>query len=78
MLQELNPAPCIRLAVMPTHIIRCARDDLILVGAAVAITIPVAIMIAIAVSVPTTPATATIFHGKIRAAAVVYPNPPAI
>ena len=80
MLQELNPSPCVRLTVMPTHIIRCAGDDLILVGTAVTITIPVAITITITivVSVPTTPATTAIFDCKIRPAAVIYPNTSAI
>ncbi len=68
---QLHSAPRVNWAIVPVHVIRCARDYLSL-----AITVVVAaisIMVTIAVAVPITISSVS-FDREISPAAMIYPD----
>src|SRR6266478_2114654 len=72
---QLHSAPRVNWAIVPVHVIRCARDYLSLAITVVvaAISIMVTITIAVAVAVPITISSVS-FDREISPAAMIYPD----
>ena len=74
LLQELDPASGVGLAVVPVHIIRRARDNLILPAL---VTISVTVPIPVAVITVAPAALAATFDGEISPTTMIDPDAPA-
>ncbi len=68
---QLHSAPRVNWAIVPVHVIRCARDDLSLAITVVVAAISIMVTITIAVAVPISSVS---FDREISPAAMIYPD----
>ncbi len=70
---QLHSAPRVNWAIVPVHVIRCARDYLSLAITVVVAAISIMVTITIAVAVPITISSVS-FDREISPAAMIYPD----
>ena len=70
---QLHSAPRVNWAIVPVHVIRCARDYLSLAITVVVAAISIMVTITIAVAVPV-PISSVSFDREISPAAMIYPD----
>ena len=70
---QLHSAPRVNWAIVPVHVIRCARDYLSLAITFVVAAISIMVTITIAVAVPITISSVS-FDREISPAAMIYPD----